>query len=151
MKPDLLERPGNRLLWLMALLSWSLLVNGSEHINPDLYLRDSQSLNGDWAYIVDPYENGYYNYRWQPWDEADSPSKSAYFMDATVDNKQELLEYNFDKEETLSVPGDWNTQDSRLYYYEGTLWYRNKFTFSGLSKHERAFVHFGAVNYRADV
>ncbi|NVK57519.1 MAG: beta galactosidase jelly roll domain-containing protein, partial [Alteromonadaceae bacterium] len=146
-----LNRIGNRVLLLVVLVSSSLAVSSNEQVNPNLTLRVSQSLNGDWAYIVDPYENGYYNYRWDPFDAAEHPSKNAYFMDATATNKQELLEYNFDKEETLKVPGDWNTQDSRLYYYEGTLWYRNKFSFNDTSGDKRAFIHFGAVNYRADV
>ncbi len=27
------------------------------------YTRSALSLNGEWRIIVDPYENGYYNYR----------------------------------------------------------------------------------------
>ena len=118
---------------------------------PDLSLREGHSLNGEWQIIIDPYENGYYDYRWQPRDRTQNPSRDAYFMDATQRNPQELLEYNFDASPSLQVPGDWNTQMRELYYYEGTVWYRRKFDHQKLDEGERAFLHFGAINYRADV
>lgn len=118
---------------------------------PDLSLRKELSLNGQWRIIIDPYETGYYDYRWQPRDRSRNPSRESYFMDATQRNPSELLEYNFDRSPTLQVPGDWNTQMRELYYYEGTVWYRKKFEFDALPDGERAFVHFGAANYRADV
>lgn len=37
--------------------------------------RVSTSLNGEWKYLIDPYENGFYNYRLQPFDEMDNPPK----------------------------------------------------------------------------
>src|SRR5690606_9586312 len=36
-------------------------------------------------------------------------------------------------------------------YYEGSVWYRKKFDAPKAQKSDRIFVHFGAVNYRADV
>ena len=49
------------------------------------------------------------------------------------------------------VPGDWNSQDDRLLYYEGTVWYRRKFDYAAPAPDRRVFVHFGAANYQADV
>ena len=138
-------------LGVVVLCLFSFTVLATEKPNPDLTLRDGQSLNGEWKYIVDPYEGGYYDYRWQPHDEKETPSNDAFFMDMATTNKHQRIEYNFDKEESLNVPGDWNTQDSRLYYYEGTVWYRKKFEFDELDSQHRAFVHFGGINYRADV
>ncbi|HEX3730244.1 MAG TPA: glycoside hydrolase family 2 TIM barrel-domain containing protein, partial [Opitutaceae bacterium] len=106
---------------------------------------------GDWKIIVDPYENGYYDYRWQPRDQSPSPSRDAYFMDAKPRDPSDLVEYDFDASPSLRVPGDWNTQSRELYYYEGTVWYRTKFTPAGSGAGERIFLRFGAVNYRADV
>ena len=31
---------------------------------PDLYLHDGQSLNGEWKMIIDPYDSGFYDYRY---------------------------------------------------------------------------------------
>ncbi|MEJ2595910.1 MAG: glycoside hydrolase family 2 TIM barrel-domain containing protein [bacterium] len=113
--------------------------------------RASQSLNGPWHYIVDPYENGYYNYRYEPFDQQKNTSKAAYFMNAKPENKSELLEYDFDKSDVLEVPGDWNTQDEKLFFYEGTVWYKRSFDFDPKVRDGRVFLYFGAVNYHADI
>lgn len=115
------------------------------------YHRQKISLNGQWRYIVDPYENGFYNYRWQKFDDQENPSKNAFFKDSKVTSKSELLEYDFDEAGLISVPSDWNTQDERLYFYEGTVWYRTTFDSPDTQENERLVLRFGAVNYRADV
>ncbi len=108
-------------------------------------------MNGEWKYIVDPYDMGYYDYRWQPRDESPSPSRDAYFMDAKPRDPSDRVEYDFDASPSLRVPGDWNTQARELLYYEGSVWYRTKFTPAPSGAGERVFLHFGAANYRADV
>ncbi|MEC3908499.1 glycoside hydrolase family 2 TIM barrel-domain containing protein [Tamlana sp. 2201CG12-4] len=115
----------------------------SEHINT--------SLNGKWRYIVDPYENGHYNYRYEAFDQMDEVPRSAYFMDDKPEHKTDGLEYNFDTSQTILVPGDWNTQVEKLFYYEGTLWYRRKFSYNKKQQSNRVFLKFGAVNYHAEV
>lgn len=117
----------------------------------DTYNRDKISLNGKWRYIVDPYENGFYNYRWEKFDDQDNPSKNAFFTDSKVESASELLEYDFDHAPLIDVPSDWNTQDPRLYFYEGSVWYRTTFDMPPKKQKERFFIKFGAVNYRADV
>jgi beta-glucuronidase len=116
-----------------------------------VYMRPSVSLNGDWKIIVDPYENGYYNYRWEPYDEQKEPWSTGYYGDKKIDKASDLIEYNFDQSPSLKVPGDWNTQDSLYFYYEGTIWYRKTFDNPPSKKGSRVFLYFGAVNYRADV
>lgn len=50
----------------------------------------------------------------------------------------------------LIVPGDWNTQSEKLYYYEGTIAYKKNFKID--KKDNRSYViNFGAVNYEAEV
>jgi len=105
--------------------------------------RKTTSLNGQWQVIVDPYESGFYNYRYQP-------SDNGYFKNAKPKNKSELIEYDFDKSETLKVPGDWNTQSDQLFFYEGTVWYKKSFDYQR-KPNTRVFVYFGAANYFADV
>ncbi|NOQ92896.1 MAG: hypothetical protein GQ552_09310, partial [Flavobacteriaceae bacterium] len=41
--------------------------------------RNTTSLNGTWHYIVDPYETGYYNYRYEPYDQLESNNNSAFY------------------------------------------------------------------------
>ncbi len=115
----------------------------------NVYGRAGTTLNGEWRVIVDPYENGYYNYRREPFDAAAEPS-GGYFLDRKPADRSELVEYDFDASPKLAVPGDWNSQDERLYYYEGTVWYRRKFDYTPTAG-RRVFVHFGAANYQADV
>ena len=116
----------------------------------NVYARQTMTLNGKWHYIVDPYENGYYDYRHEPLDAAPNPTR-GYFLDHKPADRSELVEYDFDAAPTIMVPGDWNSQDERLYYYEGTIWYRRKFDFAPSSPERRVFLHFGAANYQADV
>lgn len=105
--------------------------------------RTTVSLDGQWGIIVDPYENGYYDYRYQP-------NANGYFKDQKVQNPSDLVEYNFDTGQTLNVPGDWNTQDDKLFLYEGTIWYKRAFEYSP-QENERQFIYIGAANYEAHV
>jgi len=105
--------------------------------------RKMTSLDGNWKTIIDPFENGYYDYR-------RLPLKDGYGSDKDVTDKSVLQEYNFATDRTLNVPGDWNTQRPELYYYEGTVWYRKRFEYQPKAD-KRIFLHFGAVNYEAIV
>lgn len=109
--------------------------------NPDG--REVMHLDGQWRTIVDPYENGYYDYRYRP-------SENGYFKNAKPRNPSDLVEYDFDRSPTLTVPGDWNSQRSTLLLYEGTVWYKTSFDYPPRSG-TRLFVYFGAANYRARV
>src|SRR6187551_1691567 len=113
--------------------------------------RVAQSLNGRWNIIIDPYDTGYFNYRLQPHDRSANPPVGAFFMDHAPVDKTELVEYDFDTSPSLHVPGDWNSQDDKLLYYEGTLWYRRKFDFTPSAPGARQFIHFAAANYEAHV
>ena len=104
--------------------------------------RQVTSLDGQWRTIVDPYENGYYDYRYRP-------SSHGYFKDAKPSGPGELLEYDFDASPTLMVPGDWNSQRPELFLYENTVWYRRLFEARKPADGRRLFVRFGAANYGA--
>ena len=105
--------------------------------------REKLTLDGTWKIIVDPLENGYYNHRYLPHEE-------GYFMNAKMQSPSDLIEYDFDTDVELNVPGDWNTQSEKLYYYEGTVWYKKSFDFE-TKEDQRSFVYFEAVNYEAKV
>lgn len=108
--------------------------------------RKTVSLDGLWKTIVDPYENGYYDYRRKPLKD-----NMSYFADDDFDkDRTKLFEYNFNTDRTLLVPGDWNTQRPQLYYYEGTVWYRNLFDYEPRAD-RRTFLYFGAANYETIV
>ena len=114
--------------------------------------RQSLSLNGKWHYIMDPYETGYYNYRYEPYDadEKLKNNRAAYYNNAKAKDKFDRIEYDFDNSPTLLVPGDWNSQEEKLLYYEGTIWYKKSFDYSK-KLNTKQFLYFGAVNYIAEV
>ena len=105
--------------------------------------RKTVSLDGQWQAIVDPYESGFYDYRYQP-------SDNGFFKNAKPKSKSDLIEYDFDNSDSLKVPGDWNTQSEQLFFYEGTIWYKKSFDYQR-RPNTRLFVYFGAANYQADV
>jgi beta-glucuronidase len=98
--------------------------------------RHCTSLNGQWHVILDP--SGAGDWR-QVWKERKPEKKSDFF------------EYSFEGGPSLNVPGDFNTQMPELTFYEGIVWYKNTFNHTTDNKNKRLFIHFGAVNYIADV
>jgi beta-glucuronidase len=105
--------------------------------------RESQSLNGAWDYIIDPYGTGYYDYR-----RMQNPN--GFNRDRQARNESDLVEYNFELSPDMAIPHDWNTWTDELMYYEGMVWFRKSFDFQKESD-KRYFLYFGAVNYRAVV
>ncbi|PKD17694.1 beta-glucuronidase [Salegentibacter salinarum] len=110
--------------------------------------RESKSLNGSWNYIIDPYETGFYDYRYKERNENDG---EAYWSRPQEEKKEDRIEHGYEEPYTLQVPGDWNSQADVFKYYEGTVWYQRSFDLDDLDKNERYFLYFGAVNYEAHV
>lgn len=100
----------------------------------NVFHRHTISLNGDWHYIVDPHDIGV---------------GRRYYQNAKP-TAARLQEYDFSTSPTLRVPGDWNSQQPELLFYEGTLWYENSFSYHP-SPGTHAFLYVGAANYRAHV
>jgi beta-glucuronidase len=141
-------------LWpAVAGLALLLALSSAARAEPALanvHARKSASLNGKWNTIIDPYDVGYVDYRGVSQDALARPTR-GFALDRRQQDKSELIEYNFDTSPTLTVPGDWNSQNDRLLYYEGTIWYRRRFDAPKSAPGNRLFVHFGAANYEADV
>jgi beta-glucuronidase len=97
--------------------------------------RTTISLNGKWHTIIDPLESGL---------------DARFYQNRKPKDKSDLVEYDFDRSETLNVPGDWNTQKEKLLFYEGPVWYQRSFEYRKRD-HTRVFVYFGAVNSQARV
>ncbi len=102
--------------------------------------RRITSLEGQWNYIVDVQEEGYYDYRM-------NPTRWGFFLNAKPQRPEDLIEYDFDKAPTMAVPGDWNTQDERLFFYEGTVWFKRNLPPVEKKEGRRTLLYFGAVNY----
>src|SRR6266849_7597856 len=98
----------------------------------NVFGRGALSLNGDWHYIADPHDEG---------------KQRRYYLNGKPFGTRDFVEYNFDTSPTLRVPGDWNFQRPELQLYEGTVWYQKSFSYHS-QPNTRAFLYFGAANYR---
>ncbi len=99
--------------------------------------RQSTSLNGIWNIIIDPFDAGSGNW-------------AAYYKDRKPTNDSDFVEYAFEGGPQLYVPGDFNSQLPDLKYYESSIWYKRTFSIQ-TTANNRFFLHFGAVNYRAEI
>lgn len=136
------------LLLVIVAVIYTQSARAQNELLTNIQNRKSISLNGRWSYIVDPYETGFYNYRWQERNEND---REAYWSSDVPENKTDRKEHGYSAKYSLRVPGDWNSQDRQFLYYEGTAWYEKTFDAVLPKDSEKAFLYFGAVNYRADV
>ena len=115
---------------------------GSSPLIQNVHARATRDLGGPWRAIVDPYDSGLLDYRGAP------QTTEGYFADRKAASPSDRVEYDFDRSEPLSVPGDWNSQRRELFLYEGTVWYRTRLE-SPPAPGRRTFLRFGAANERA--
>lgn len=127
-----------------ALKKWTLMVlfilgnidaSTGQTAMVNVQARETISLNGEWNAIIDPSGSGDYRQVW---------------LDKKPQLKTDFFEYSFEGGPVLNVPGDFNTQMKELTYYEGMVWYKKPFSYS-VRPEKRLFLHFGAVNFLADV
>ena len=129
---------------IFALMATVIAVQAEEvPLVGNVYARQTTLLNGDWNYIVDVQEEGYYDYRM-------NVSRWGFFQNAKPQRPEDLIEYDFDKAAKMRIPGDWNTQDEKLFFYEGTVWFKKSFTYHK-QEGRRTLLYFGAVNYDSHV
>ncbi len=105
--------------------------------------REKISLNGKWNYIVDVQEEGYYDYRM-------NPISHGFFLNAKPQKPEDLIEYDFDKAPEMEIPSDWNTKDDKLFFYEGTVWFKKSFNYNP-KQGKKIILYFSAINYEAIV
>ncbi len=104
--------------------------------------RPAQSLNGEWASIVDPYFAGLFSFHHEE-------KKNGWFLNYKAKPGDPFpTEYDYAKAPKLKVPGDWNTQRESLFFYEGPVWYEKDFSYQP-KEHTHVFLHVGAANYQS--
>ena len=135
-----------KLLSTICLLGGALMASAQETAMPliqNVQAYEAMSLNGEWNYIVDVQEEGYYDYRM-------NPMRNGFFINAKPKRPEDLIEYDFDKSDVMEIPSDWNTEDQRLFFYEGTVWFKKSFQAVPM-KDYKTLLYFGAVNYDCHV
>lgn len=129
-----MNKPLFSLFFLLSLAA-AIPANASSPFMTNVYGRDYQLLNGKWNAIVDLYDQG---------------EKMQVYKNMTPQSNEEFYEYSFEGGLRLEVPGDWNSQDPELKYYEGTVWYARHFE-ADPQPGQRYYLYFGAVSYRSKV
>ena len=77
-------------LCLSASLGFSVTTNAQPvDLITNVHARATTTLNGAWRTIVDPFENGYYDYRYEP------HTDGGYFANRKPASKSDLIEYDF--------------------------------------------------------
>jgi len=137
-----------KLILTIGCLLTCAVIHAQDSLITNIGGRKSLSLNGTWQYIVDPYETGFYDYRYK---ELNEKNGDAYWNTDIPKDKTEKKEHGYIDKYSLQVPGDWNHQKPEFLYYEGTIWYRKSFDFHPTETGKKYYIYFGAVNYRADV
>jgi len=122
-----------RLLVLIMLFLGNYLPAQTAMVNVES--RHLSSLNGQWQVILDPTRIGEWKQVW---------------LEKKPKSKTDFVEYSFDGGPMLKVPGDFNSQLCELTYFEGIVWYKKVFDYKS-NNAKRLFLHFGSVNYLADV
>jgi len=85
--------------FLLALLS-SAKSFPQQPLISNIGSRNTISLNGKWQYIMDPYETGFRNYRW---DERNENDREAYWNSDVPENKTDRKEHGYDEKYSLNV------------------------------------------------
>lgn len=141
-----------RLLFLGAvqpilLVSYLQALPSSDTAMINVDHRDTTSLDGTWEVIIDRYLRGFLS---NDLEERKVGGEGQFSYAAIAKEKHDKMEYGFENGEKLDVPGDWNTQDERLFFYEGAIWYKRNFDYD-LEEGKRLFLYFGAANYKSIV
>ena len=76
-----------------VLLTWwfSGALCAESQVIQNVLSRPGMTLTGKWHVIVDPYENGYYDYRRLPYQSA-SPPRGGFFLDRKPADRSDLVE-----------------------------------------------------------
>lgn len=148
---------------LSSLLMFLILMTGSaaaqDHSagplapNPALTaadMRESLSLDGVWTWSVDPYRDGVFGFHGAPAGPAYRRYEDRDSIAASELEPSLLIEYDMRRERMTTLPGSWINHDSTLRHYVGLMWYRRAFELERAPR-GRAFLRFGAANYKADV
>jgi len=120
-------------LFLAAVLPVTAVPVGS---GLDPAVRVGVFLNGLWDYIVDPQDMG-------------GSGGGEFFRDVRPDGR-ELVQHDYDRAPKMRIPGDWNTADEKLFFYEGKVWFRKRFDYEPRPG-RRTILRFGAASLRAEV
>ena len=141
---------------LLAIAAGFLVCSGvadAEEPSPVLVsadMRPSVDLDGAWSWSIDPYRTGLKNFH----GDAPSPAARRYndfdVTEAMRQDSKALYEFDMDRAPVVHLPQSFLTYSPEMRHYNGLVWSQRRFT-AHLPPGKRAFLRFGAVDYRAKV
>jgi len=128
-------------------------VAAAEETSPvlvDADMRPAMALDGAWSWSIDPYRTGLKNFH----GDAPSPAARRYndfdVTEAMRHDPKALYEFDMDRAPVVHLPQSFLTYSPEMRHYNGLVWNQRRFT-AHLPPGQRAFLRFGAVDYRAKV
>jgi beta-glucuronidase len=112
--------------------------------------RDALDLSGPWTWSIDPYRDGLAGFHG---DEAGTGHRRFDDLDVAEAMRKDrgaLYEYDMDRSPVAALPQSWVTHAPEMRWYNGLVWYQRHFI-AHPRPGQRAFLRFGAVDYRAHV
>jgi beta-glucuronidase len=99
--------------------------------------RDKELLSGWWNYGIDQY---------------DTCVRAKWYEEKYQDDEGRYnpMDFSFDDWDKMYLPSCWNTQQEKLFLYEGSIVFTRTFKYSNRGE-KRVFIKFGAANYNAKV
>jgi beta-glucuronidase len=113
-------------------------------------MRPSVELDGAWTWSIDPFRDGLGGF----WGGNPGAGHRRYDeIDTTATMKADpkaLYEYDMDRSPVARLPQSFVTLSPEMRHYSGLVWFQRRFT-AHPQPGKRAFLRFGAVDYRAKV
>jgi len=113
-------------------------------------MRQGADLDGPWHWSIDPFRDGEGGFHGgkpgaghRRYDEVDTTAAMKADVNA-------LYEYDMDRSPVAQLPQSFVTLSPQMRYYNGLVWFERHFT-AHPQPGKRAFLRFGAVDYRAQV
>lgn len=120
-----------RTFFIIVFCSIQFVLISQDNLIINTYNRKTISLNGKWKFIPEPTNGNLNKYQIQQ-------------------NKNDLIENDWEHAAELIVPGDYNSQKEYLLFYENPLWYAKEINYIK-TPGKRIFIYFGAINYKSSV
>jgi len=117
-------------------------------VNADM--RPSLALGGNWTWSIDPFRDGIAGFH-----GSSAPLRNRRFNDFDVAERMQrdptdFYEYDMDRSPVAVMPQSFVTISPEMRRYNGLVWFQRHFTFHP-PQGGRAFLRFGAVDYRAHI
>jgi beta-glucuronidase len=105
-----------------------------------IHSRSKTSLDGEWRYILDPYDAG----------KRSDNRRRTFWRNTVPPVTGPLIEYDWASSPVMTLPSDWNSHAPELLWYDDPIYFRRNICGAAPPGHRRILT-FEAVNYHATV